>query len=414
MGLFGKISQWAEGYLGLRVRGYGAERFFNLLKSGGLDFWDLRQKKDGYYFYMGLKDFYKIRPLLRKSHVSMRIASRTGMPFFLYRNRKRKAFAAAALSFFVLLYVMSLFIWNISFEGNRHYSRETLLDYLGTQDIRYGMVKFGISCDELEEGIRSAFPEVTWVSARVSGTRLLVKLKENEVLSAVPEAENEPCELVARAPGTITKMIVRQGKAAVAPGDEVNEGQQLIAGQLSILNDGGETVRTAYVHADGDVYARTQYRYEETFSQYHTVRAMTGEKRYGAGFMAGPYRLRFLMPTFGEKSWNYVTDLTQLCLFGDFYLPLYVEKIEGEGFVTYERPYRQEEKEEEARKLQEYYQKNLMEKGVQILSNDVKIQEDGALWKVEGLVTGEEQIGVERYITDFEETKETKGTDERN
>ena len=406
--MIAKLGRWAGGYLELRIQGYGAERFLNLLKSGDVSFWGVRQKKDGYYLFMGLKDFYRIRPLLRKSRVSMRIVARMGMPFFLHRNRKRKAFALAVLSFFVYLYVMSLFIWNISFEGNWHYSRETLLDYLETQNVRYGMRKSGISCDALEEGIRSAFPEVTWVSARVSGTRLLVKLKENEVLSDLPEAKQEPCELIAKNAGVITRMIVRQGKAAVAVGDEVIEGQQLIGGQLSIMNDAGETVRTAYVHADGDVYAKTQYRYEETFSQYHTVTAKTGEMRYGAGFMAGSYRFRVLLPYFGDTSWNYVTDLTQVRRFGDFYLPLYVERIRGEGFVSYERPYRQEEKEEAAKKLQEYYQKNLMEKGVQIIENNVKIQEDGVLWKVEGIVTGEEQIGTERYLTEFEETEENK------
>ena len=64
--------------------------------------------------------------------------------------------------------------------------------------------------------------------------------------------------------------------------------------------------------------------------------------------------------------------------------------------------------EEAAKKLQEYYQKNLMEKGVQIIENNAKIQEDGVLWKVEGIVTGEEQIGTERYLTEFEETEENK------
>ena len=406
-----KARRWAKGYLGLRIRGYGAERFFNLLKTAGIPYWNLRQKKDGYYFCMALGDLRRIRPLLRKSRVSMRIVLREGLPFFLHRNRKRKAFAVGVLSFFVLLYVMSLFIWNISFVGNRHYSRETLLDYLSSRNVKYGMLKSGISCDELEEGIRSAFPEITWVSARVSGTRLLVKLKENEVLSFVPEAEDEPCDLIARNGGTITRIVVRQGRATVAPGDEVAEGQTLIEGRLSIMNDAGEVARTAYVHADGDVYARTRYSYGDTFSQYHTVTAKTGRKRYGIGFGAGPYRLRFLMPKLGKDSWNYVTNVTQLRLPGDFYLPFYVEKIRGEGFVSYERPYRQEEKEEEARKLRENYQKNLMEKGVQIIENNVKIQEDGVLWKVEGLVTGEELIGTQRYITEFEETKET---DERN
>ncbi|MCI9147209.1 MAG: sporulation protein YqfD [Hungatella sp.] len=409
-----KISRWAEGYLGIRIRGYGAERFFNLLKTAGFGWWGARQKGDGYYFYIKLKDFYKIRPFLRKTHMSMKICSREGLPFFLHRNRKRKALALAILSFFVLLYVMSLFIWNISFEGNRHYSRETLLDYLETKDIRYGMIKGGISCDDLEEGIRSAFPDITWVSARVSGTRLLVKIKENEVLSAVPDKENEPCEVIAANGGIVTRIIVRQGKAAVAVGDTVEEGQQLIAGQLSIFNDAGEVVRTAYVHGDGDVYARTRYVYEELFYQYHTVEAKTGDVRRGWGIAAGPYRFRFLMPSPEDKSWNYVSTIRQLCLFEDFYLPFYAESIEGEGVVTYERPYRQEEKEEAARRLQENYQKKLMEKGVQIIENNVKIQEDGVLWKIEGTIVGEEQIGIKRYITEFEKIEETKGTDEHN
>ena len=104
--MIAKLGRWAGGYLELRIQGYGAERFLNLLKSGDVSFWRVRQKKDGYYLFMGLKDFYRIRPLLRKSRVSMRIVARMGMPFFLHRNRKRKAFALAVLSFFVYLYVM--------------------------------------------------------------------------------------------------------------------------------------------------------------------------------------------------------------------------------------------------------------------------------------------------------------------
>lgn len=397
-GVMGGVRRWLGGYVRVRIVGYGPERFFNLCRNGRLEYWSVKCGKDGYFFCMGLGDFYKIRPLLRKSHMSMRIVERVGLPFVLEKNRKRKALAGAVLLFFGLLYVMSLFIWNISFEGNYHYSRETLLDYLEEEEIRYGMMKYRISCDQLEEGIRSRFPEITWVSARVSGTRLLVKIKENEVLSAVPEAQNAPCELVASSGGIITRMIVRQGRAAVKVGDEVEAGQQLVAGQLSILNDAAQVVRTAYVHADGDIYARTQYSYEEEFSQYHRVQVKTGKKRKGWGIAVGDYRFRFLLPDFQKNEWNYVTNTNQICLFGDFYLPFYVEKIEGEATVSYERPYTDEEKNEEARKAEEKYLKNLMEKGVQIIENNVKIQEYGVSWKVEGHVTCEEQIGAERYI----------------
>ena len=57
-----------------------------------------------------------------------------------------------------------------------------LLHYLDSQKIHYGMAKSAIDCDILEESIRSAYPEIIWVSARVSGTRLLIRMKENDVV----------------------------------------------------------------------------------------------------------------------------------------------------------------------------------------------------------------------------------------
>ena len=71
-----------------------------------------------------------------------------------------------------------------------------------------GIRKGRIDCEELESSIRSAFPEITWVSARISGTRLLVQVKENEVLSEIPPKNETPCDLTADYDGTITNMIV--------------------------------------------------------------------------------------------------------------------------------------------------------------------------------------------------------------
>ena len=132
----------------------------------------------------------------------------------------------------------------------------------------------------------------------------------------------------------------------------------------------------------------------------------TGRERKGLGIEIGPYRLRFLLPDLRKDSWNYVTTVTQLHIFEDFYLPLYVERITGEATVSYERPYTREEKEQISREVEENYMKNLMEKGVQIIENNVKIQENGSSWSVEGTVTVEEQIGLTRYITEVEETRE--------
>lgn len=107
------------------------------------------------------------------------------------------------------------------------YTYDTLVKWLETQDTYYGMLKSRINCEDLEAAIRTSFPEITWVSARVSGTRLLIHIKENEVLSVIPDKDDAPRDIVASKSGIITSMVVRQGIAQVAPGDEVEAGQVL-------------------------------------------------------------------------------------------------------------------------------------------------------------------------------------------
>ncbi len=399
--MLSRINRWRKGYLKVRISGFSSERFLNLCCSNQIDMWSLEPGKEECVCCMSLPSFRKTRPLVRKSKVRLRILNRCGFPFFVRRNRKRKGLLLGFCSFFLLLYILSLFIWNISFEGNYHYSRDTLLAFLEQEEIQYGMLKKAISCDRLEEELRSNFPEITWVSARVSGTRLLVKLKENEVLSDIPQKSTEPQELAALQSGTITRMVVRQGKAQVSIGDQVEAGQLLVSGILELKNDSGEVIRNAFVHAEGEIYAVTHYAYEERFSKYHTVEAKTGRRRYGVSIKAGPYEGCFLAPAWGDSSWSYTIEHTQLCLLEDFYLPVYLGKIIGEEYTAYERPYTKEEAKNLSEKFHEKYLKNLVEKGVQIIENNVKIEENGNFYRIEGTVTGEEQIAAARPVSNM-------------
>ena len=185
------LHNW-HGYVKLRLHGYSPERFLNLCNARKLEIWGILCKNGDYEFYMTVPGYRKVRPLVRKSRVRLRVLERRGLPFFLYRHRKRKPFGAGVAGFFILLYVMSMFIWDIEFEGNHQYTYDTLIRYLAEQDVNYGMYKKQIDCEELESGFRANFPEITWVSARVSGTRLLIHIKENEVLSTLPEKDETP------------------------------------------------------------------------------------------------------------------------------------------------------------------------------------------------------------------------------
>lgn len=390
------------GYLRIRLSGYSPERFFNLCSAGGIEIWNLKYQNGTCEFYMTLKGYRSCKAFVRKAKVRLRILKKLGLPFFLYRNRKRKLLFTGFFSFFLLLYVMSLFIWDISFDGNYRYTDEVLTRYFKEQDIRYGMFRKAISCDDIEAGIRNQFPEITWVSARVSGTRLLVKIKENEVLSGIPEKEDFPCDLVAARAGTITGMIVRQGVPQVKIGDTVEAGQLLVSSGVPITNDAEELVRTEYVHAEADIHAETKYQYTKRIPNLHPVKTKTGKTKKGYYLKLMDYNMTFLMPSKRDSLWQYVMEEQQLKIFENFYLPFYLGRINGEEYVTYERYYTEEEKNQLAEQVQTQYLENLMEKGVQIIENNVKILGDESVLTIEGDVTAQELIGQIKEITETE------------
>lgn len=399
------------GYLLVALEGYTPERFFNLCSANQIEIWGVSCTGQGYSFYITVKGFWRIKPFVHKSKVRLRILKKFGLPFFLYRNRRRKLFFVGFAGFFIILYSMSLFVWDISFDGNYRYTYDTLLNFFESQNIHYGMLKHRVDCDAIEASLRNQFPEITWVSARVSGTRLLVRIKENEVLSAVPQKDTSPCDLVASKPGVITHMIVREGVPMVKKGDQVEQGQILVSGTLPITDDGGTVVNTHYVHSDADIMAQTEYHYAKTFPLFHEITAETGKIRNGYYFRAFNYSMMLIGKKPKGTQWKLLMEEQQLKLFENFYLPIYLGKIKGKEYITYEGAYTKQELERLAETVHNTYKKKLLEKGVQILENNVKILDNESECRVEGQFTANEEIG---QIQRIEEPEESKEPDERS
>lgn len=406
------LSRHIFGYLFMELKGYSPERFLNICSVHDIELWKVKDNGQSYQFFMTVEGFRKIKPLVRKSKVRLRILKKFGLPFFLYRNRKRKLYGIGFAGFFLILYLMSLFVWDIEFDGNRMYTYDTLLKFCETEDIRYGMKKTRVDCDALEEALRTQFPEITWVSARVSGTRLLVKIKENEVLSQIPVKNDTPCNIVADKAGTITSMIVRQGVPKVAVGDRVEEGQILVSGVLEVIGDSEEVMNTHYVHSDADITARTEYHVTKEIPLFHQVAVETGKTRKGRYLKAFQYSFLLIPPKKEGTSWKMTMEEEQLHLFQNFYLPVYMGKITGKEYISYERPYREEEKKQLSEEINENLKKNLREKGVQILENHVKILDNESLCQITIDFITEESVGRAEELETTEEPKER--IDERN
>lgn len=387
------LKQHYTGYVRVRLTGRSPERFFNLCRSSKILLWNIACEKEEYRFFLLLPDFYRIRPFARKAGVRVRIQEKLGLPFFLYRNRKRKLFAVGAASFFLLLFVLSHFIWNISFSGNLLFTDDMLTGQLREIGVCYGMPKRGVDCDRIEEELRSRCSRIVWVSAHVSGTRLQIRIRENETADGIPLREESPRNLVAETAGTVVSILVRAGKAVVQPGDEVEKGQILVEGMLPVTNDSGEVERTLFVRADADIRLRTTKIYREWVPYFQTVRSYTGKMQRGFRLRAGAVDILAMPPLAGKRNWDLTGVSRQIVLFGDFFLPVWTEAITAREYEKVERKRTKTELNDLTKAVHERKLQKLTEKGVQIIENDVKILDNSNGWIICGSMTVEEEAG---------------------
>ena len=246
-----KLLKFLGGWVRLRLFSREPERFLNLCAGKKILLWDLRRRDGCYEFSLSLKDFFRLRPAARKSGSRIRILGRRGMPFFFRKCRRRKAFFAGVFLCFLLMFLLSCRIWNIHVEGNYANSTGDILSFLDSIGVSHGIRRSRIDCAETASAVREAFPNVTWVSVRIRGTRLLVDIKEN-VDGYRESREDSPegaWDLAAEKSGVVDSIITRQGVPLVEAGESCEAGDILVSGQIPIKSDSGEILRWEPVEA---------------------------------------------------------------------------------------------------------------------------------------------------------------------
>lgn len=386
----------------VEIKGLNIERFFNIAAQRGILVKDVGTEH-AVIFWTTPSDFKRMKPVARKAGVVLRIRGRYGLPFFLYKNRTRKFMGAGTCFFFLLLYVMSLFIWDISFEGNLRFTDETLLHYMEEIPVVCGMKKTDISCEDLEASIRNHFTEITWVSAEIKGTRLIVRIKENEALLAPLIADTKPCDIAASREGIIVRTVVRSGFSQVKAGDAVSAGDLLVDGTIPIYDDSAALVNSHEIHADAEIYAQTVHTIQTSYPATRTEKTRTGKNRYGVFFKVFGHTFYVLMPAYGDSDWEFIMEQEQLKIFEDFYLPVYLGRISAYEYVPYEKNYTEKEISFICEEYLQEYMEKLSEKGIQILGSDGKIEQGESGWQIKGTLTVIEDIAKEVPIPEKHE-----------
>ncbi len=415
------IIRYLRGYVKIRVWGYSPERFMNLCTNRGILLWGLSGDGSCYTMYMGLSDFFTIRDIAKKTKTRAAVLERHGLPFFWRDARKRKTFLAGTVLCLLFLLAMSRRIWAISLEGNRLVTDDQLILFLQEQGVDYGVSKKELHLQALEEALRETFPLVTWTSATLEGTKLTVRVRENDLPGETERTLDEEryasgADLTAARDGTVSRILTRSGVPQVKAGDEVKKGDVLISGLIPVNNDDGTVREWDGVVADGDIALTCLRPVSFTQPLSYQYKNYTGREMRYRFFTLGNRRYSFPLSPCDFVRYDEVTEQERACLFGQIDLPLWTGTTLCREYLPVDAMYDEETAAQLLLARLEKFIGSLEEKGVQIIQKDVRIVRKADALVLEGNLTSQEEAVILQPLDlpEGEETSEEQTGSERN
>lgn len=387
------ILKYVRGYVQIKVWGFAPERFLNLCSNKNILLWDIRRDGDIYYMCISLSGFRQLKGIARKTRTRVVILKRFGLPFLLPKIFARKIFIAGLCAACLFWFWSSLYIWEIEINGNLAITDEVFSDFLKDQGVYVGVRSGSVDIEQLEKDIRREFGEITWTSVKLSGTSLIISVKESDAVLS-PVQEDITSDMYAEKEGVIVAMIVRSGVPMVKIGDTVEMGTLLVSGRVPVYNEDATVRGYQYTRSEADIYVERIRPVYEVLPFSYIEKVYTGRetKKYyikvgGKEFIFG-----------GAPDFTYydaVVNTQKISPLKGLTLPFSFGTYTYREYQNTERAYTLEEAEALLKEKYLAFLSDLEEKGVQIIEKNVKIDTGSGIWILQGELTVQEKIGAE-------------------
>ncbi|MEE1060258.1 MAG: sporulation protein YqfD [Ruminococcus sp.] len=244
-----KLTRWVRGYVDFCAYGKFPERFINLTSKNGIYIWNSKPTETGFSASMFLYDYKNIRTTARKSKLKTKVTKRNGLPFLIRKYNYRIGLLIGSVIGFLLILVLSEFIWSVEVTPTENISESTVIELLEENGVGVGAYKGNIDVQAVERNSILSCDKIGWMSINMTGNCISVKLIEKIPKPETPD-EEIPCNIRASADGVITQIKANKGVTKVLKGSGVAKGELLVSG---IVESKLETLK--YVRASAEVYA---------------------------------------------------------------------------------------------------------------------------------------------------------------
>lgn len=253
------------GYIEVSFSGEFSERLLNICAKNRLSLWNIKRNNGLINVSIGIKSFKKLRILKRKCNVKVTVIKKCGMRFKLHANKLRFGVIVGLAVYFISIFYMSSFIWNIEIHSNKPVNEEEIIKQLKNIGITEGIRKDNIDAQNQRLELIMSVDNLSWAALNIEGTNLTVDVTLSE---SINKKDTRPSNLIASKDGTIKRIFVNSGQTLITVNQTVLKGDMLVSG---VIED--KMGATSLKHSDGEIFAETKEKISITvpFEQKYTV-----------------------------------------------------------------------------------------------------------------------------------------------
>lgn len=325
-----RLRNWFFGYLILTLSGKNVERFINEVIREGIKLWDIQLLPEHVFqLRIGIKDFFRLRPHLRKTRTILIRKRRVGFPFWIEKGLRRKGLLIGLFLFILIVYMLSSMIWKVEIYGIERIPTEEVLKAAEKAGFKSGIFKWNLPpLAQMERDIRERLPAASWVGVRIDG--VVMKITVAEKVEAKENLLINPRHLVAKKTAIITDMLVEKGNPVVRRNQLVHKGEVLVSG---IIGPKEAPDRQNVVAAKGVVWGEVWYDSIISVPLKRTIPSYTGEKKRNYSLLLGNIGIKVWGFGKGEIQKEEVEKTKQYLYFLDWKLPIGWEVEERRAYT---------------------------------------------------------------------------------
>ena len=408
--MFVALWNYLKGYVIIEITGFGIERFLNLSSLKGVYLKSVSREKNCVKAQVMFSDMDTVNQCAEKTGCNVKIIDYIGMPFVAKRYKKRPALFMGFAAFIFIIYIMSLFVWNVNVEGNITVPTEDIIKVCEENGLKAGKLKRSIDTKQTSRILLESFDSLAWVGIKTKGTNIFISVEE-----VIPETEivdkTQYSDILASKAGIIKKTVISDGTALVKEGDVVEKGDKLVSGIVESVSDDG-TISRKYTKSNAQIYADVWYDFSVTENYIQEKQVYTGRTK--TVHTLNLFNADLCFDFFGESFDEFKVEdenYTQLHI-GDYNFPVKWGEYTQKEYVTQKTELSYDE-------VVNVIEEEILDITEQImLSGDIidiqkQYSQDGDSVTAKVTVQSYENIGVEQNgeYTDFQEGVTADGTD---